>query len=859
MHDVDPAGLLESACGAARGTGATGDWHEAELASELLELTSERELGRFLRDLIRGAAPDATGAHRGAEPALGAILRRAATRVLPLAGQPPGGTGRASSGTPLADRAGAPLGLELEGLSAQDREFELARQFVRFARAAAGELAGRGPRSSADGEVPADAARAAAIRAAARHAPGLMAVSAAGPSTRQTVAPGQPGDTRLTCCRSGPLRTGHSARMEAELGGNMMYQTEPRQGEYGRRSRRGRRWQDSESEGHHAGYGAAEQEFLPLPPFNPVPPFGNYGFRHWRRRRWGDFEGEARPDGHGAGEQQFLPILPLIGSLLGGLLKETEDEFSGESEYGPGEYGSGESEYGPGEYGSGESEYGSGESEYGPGEYGPGGYGESEYGPGEYGSGESEYGPGGYGESEYGPGEYGSGESEYGPGEYGSGESEYGPGEYGPGEYGQSEYGPGEYGETGLGETEQFLGSIFKRILGGEMEQAGSALSPAHESELASRLLEVSSEGELENFLANIVSTVGRAIGGIRDFAASPAGQAVVQAVRPLAKAALPAVGAAIGSAVAPGAGSAVGRALGTAASSLFEIGEVTGEQGEYEMARRVVQLTSAAARSAALAPPGVPPEAVGEISLFRASRRFAPGFYRRGLHRFRPYARRYGGSGYRRRYGGYGRRYGGYRGGYGRPGPAVRRIVRSAVGPVVWRRLRPADRYRARPRRRAAARGAAATAPGLPLGRGAGRRARRWRATRTGCPGRSRRSRRPRRPRSARGSWRAWRGAAARSGRDGPLGSAARQRSGLRCLTDDHRPARHLAARAGDSRAVDQAGWRQTLRPAGDARTRSRDITGGAICDRVLPDQGETSGRRAGPRVPRVAARRRP
>jgi hypothetical protein len=623
VHDVDPTGLTESACGA----GTFGEWHEAELASELLELSSERELDRFLRDLIRGAAPESAGTIQpSAETALGATLKRAVAQVLPLAGKPLGGPVRAGAvrtgaGTSPADRAGASLGLELEGLSAQDREFELARHFVRFARAAAGELAG------AD----------------------------AGTPSRPAIPPDQePRDTRLTCCRSGPLRAGHSVRRAPELGGSTMYHTEPRQGEYGGRSRRGHRSRDCESEGHYGGYAEAEQEFPPFPPFNSGPQFGNYGWRHWRQRRWGDFEGEAHPDGHGAGEQQFLPLLPLIGSVLGGLLKETEAEVSGEyAEAGSGEYGPGE--YGPGEYG--ESEYGPGHhgsGEYGSGEYGAGEYGESEYGPGHHGSGE--YGSGEYGSGEYGSGEYGSGE--YGAGEYG--ESEYGPGEYGSGEHGSGEYGSGEYGETEFGETEQFLGGIFKKLLGGEAEQAGSALSPAHESELAARLMEVSSEGELENFLGNVVNLVGRAIGGIKDFAASPAGQAVVQAMKPLAKAALPAAGAAIGSAIAPGVGSAVGRALGTAASSMFEVGEVSGEQAEYEMARRVVQLTSAAAKSAALAPPGAPPQAVGEMSIFRASRRFAPGFYRRGLHRFRPYAHRYGGFGS-------GRRWGGYRGGYGR------------------------------------------------------------------------------------------------------------------------------------------------------------------------------------------------
>jgi hypothetical protein len=558
VPDVDPTGLRDSACGPV----TAGDWREAALASELLELSSQKELGRFLDGLIPREAGQAVGpAGQGAASTRSATLLRVAAQLLPLAGKPPGSpafigrSAHAGREAQPAERAGFRLGLELEGLSAQDREFELARHFVRFARASVGE----------------------------------------------------PGDARSTCCRSGPPRAGHSVRAP-ELGGNIMSHTQPRQEEYNWRSRRGRRWRDSEYEGE---YGASEQEFPPFPPFGQPPGYGGYGWRNWRRRHWGDFEGETQPGGHaaasdhGAGEQQFLPLLPLIGSVLGGLLKETEDEFSGESESGYGEYGE---------------------------------YGESEFGPGE---------------SEFGPGESESESGEYGESEFGSGESEWTPGQYHPSEYGEGE----------SEEAEQFLGGIFKHILGGEFEQAGSALSPTHEWELASELLEVSNEEELENFLGNIVSLVGRTMGGIKDFAASPAGQAVIQAVKPLAKAALPAVGAAIGSAVAPGAGSAVGRALGTAVSSLFEAGEFSGEQGEYELAHRVVQLTSAAAKNAVLAPPGAPPAAVGEVSVFHAARRFAPGFYRRGLHRFGYHARRYGGLGYRRHYGGYGHRWGGYRG----------------------------------------------------------------------------------------------------------------------------------------------------------------------------------------------------
>jgi uncharacterized protein (DUF697 family) len=624
--DAESHVLLESACG----TGAVAEWREAELASELLELASQPELDRFFRDLIRSEVPRANAA----APALKAILCRAATQVLPLVGKPPG---------EHCGPAGAPLGLELAGLSAQDQEFELARRFVRFASAAAREMTGPDAGSS-----PGASARAAAARAAESHAPGLLSA----------LAGDEPGAALPGGRRSTPPRTAQPVRYVQERGGTAMYGTEMTQGEF-RRQRRGHRWRDSEAEG----------EF----PSSLMPQFGGgYGWHHRRRRRWADWEGEGHPAGYGAGEQQFLPLLPLIGSVLGGLLKEAEAEAMGEY----GEAGYGETGYGPGEYG----EAGYGETGYGPGEYGEAEYGETEYGEAEYGEAEyseSGYGPGEYGEAEYGEAEYG--ETEYGEAEYGEGEGEYGETGYGPGEYGEAEFGegeqgPGEYGEAEYGETEQFLGGIVGKILGGEAEQPWSALSPAREAQLASRLLEITGEDELENFLGNIVNLVGRAVGGIKDFARSSVGRAVVQAVAPLAKSVLPMAGAAIGSAIAPGIGTGLGRALGTAASSIFEVGEAVGEQTEYELARRVVQLTSAAARSAALAPPGAPPEVVGELAVFHEARHFAPGFYRRAVNRFRPHVGRLSGAGFARRPGRYyGGRYGQpwgryYAGRYGRP-----------------------------------------------------------------------------------------------------------------------------------------------------------------------------------------------
>ncbi|WP_439380763.1 hypothetical protein [Amycolatopsis lexingtonensis] len=342
-------------------------------------------------------------------------------------------------------------------------------------------------------------------------------------------------------------------------------------------------------------------------------------------------------------------------------------------------------------------------AEYGEAEYGRRGrrgrWPDDEYG----GQGEAPY------EAEQGYGEY----EQAGYGEYG--QAEYGQGEHGQGEYQESEEAEeerflpliplagkvlggllgglmkegeaeGEY-ESGYGEAEgegegeaedQFLGNILKRVLGQEAEHDELALSPAQEAEFAGHLMEVSSEQELDHFLGGLVNAVGKVVQGVRGAANSPQGRALIAAVKPLAKSALPALGGAIGTAIAPGIGTQVGSALGTAAGSLFE-GEtaLTQEQEEFETARRIVRLTSAAAQDVASAPSGGSPRLVGELSLFRASRRFAPSLYRRGLRRISPMARRFYGRRYRsfrRRYGSpYQRRYGyrgfGYRPHYSHPG----------------------------------------------------------------------------------------------------------------------------------------------------------------------------------------------
>ena len=83
-------------------------------------------------------------------------------------------------GGKLASAAGGLFGLELEGLSPQDQEFEVARSFVRFAGAAAKQAA-QAPPSVA----PQQAARQAVVDAAKKFAPGFVRTRGSQQSSQQ--------------------------------------------------------------------------------------------------------------------------------------------------------------------------------------------------------------------------------------------------------------------------------------------------------------------------------------------------------------------------------------------------------------------------------------------------------------------------------------------------------------------------------------------------------------------------------------------------------------------------------------------------------------------------------------------------
>jgi hypothetical protein len=153
--------------------GVFDEHQEMELAIALLEVANEEQLGNLFLDLIQKASSAIGDPVRSAiGRAICGVLKRAVRQALPLTGraveEAKGSPLGARLGRGLASVAGPAMGLELEGLSGEDREFEAIRQFVRFAGETAKIAEDIGP-----ADDPADGAHRAAVKAASVYAPGL--------------------------------------------------------------------------------------------------------------------------------------------------------------------------------------------------------------------------------------------------------------------------------------------------------------------------------------------------------------------------------------------------------------------------------------------------------------------------------------------------------------------------------------------------------------------------------------------------------------------------------------------------------------------------------------------------------------
>lgn len=181
-------------------------------------------------------------------------------------------------------------------------------------------------------------------------------------------------------------------------------------------------------------------------------------------------------------------------------------------------------------------------------------------------------------------------------------------------------FGQEVYGEYGAGETQGF-----------EFGQGEGVFNELQESELASELLEITNEQELNQFIGSLIKKAGRAVGSI---VKSPIGQALGGVLKQAAKAALPMAGAALGNLVLPGVGGVIGGKLASAAGNVFglELEGLSNEDREFEVARRYVRLAGQATRNAVAAPTTADPAAVARAALASAARNIAPGLLQAGI-----------------------------------------------------------------------------------------------------------------------------------------------------------------------------------------------------------------------------------
>jgi hypothetical protein len=187
----------------------------------------------------------------------------------------------------------------------------------------------------------------------------------------------------------------------------------------------------------------------------------------------------------------------------------------------------------------------------------------------------------------------------------------------------QLQYGPGPSGgvhpEFEFGEMETF----------GEMEGEG-VLGEAMEMQLASELLEVTSEAELEQFLGDLIGKVGSIAGKVIN---SPIGKAVGGVLKGVAKKALPIAGGAIGGYFGGPLGAQIGSGLANAAGSALglEAEALEAEDREFEGARQFVRVAADTVANAVAAPPGADPRAVAQSAAIEAAGKFAPGLITQG------------------------------------------------------------------------------------------------------------------------------------------------------------------------------------------------------------------------------------
>ena len=142
------------------------------LAAQLLELQSPAQFDAFLARQLGGTAAGQQVRGTPLEAPLRQLLGKVVAPMLPLHGGSP---------QALKRRAAGIFGMELEGLSPEDKEFELARQVVHLVDAVNTALAQDGAAGATGGRSPAARVETALLQVARTAAPGLLRQAAQTP------------------------------------------------------------------------------------------------------------------------------------------------------------------------------------------------------------------------------------------------------------------------------------------------------------------------------------------------------------------------------------------------------------------------------------------------------------------------------------------------------------------------------------------------------------------------------------------------------------------------------------------------------------------------------------------------------
>jgi len=185
-------------------------------------------------------------------------------------------------------------------------------------------------------------------------------------------------------------------------------------------------------------------------------------------------------------------------------------------------------------------------------------------------------------------------------------------------------------GRTNMETAFEFQGEEESETYEFQGEHESGVFHEEELNELATELLSVANDKELEQFLGDVFKKVGSAVGS---FVKSPVGQQLGGMLKGVAKQALPVAGAALGNLIVPGVGGAIGGKLASAAGQMFglELEGLSNEDRDFEVAKQFVKLAADATQTATQAPPGTSPAQIAKQALTQAAQKFAPGLLGNG------------------------------------------------------------------------------------------------------------------------------------------------------------------------------------------------------------------------------------